>query len=228
MRILLVEDEPDLGAAIKQSLNQGNHLVDWALDGLDAWDYLSLKEYHLGIFDWLLPGISGVDLIKRVRQQQKPLPILILTAKDSMEDKIAGLDAGADDYLVKPFDMPELLARLRALQRRSPQLQPKRLRVGNLSLDYETNTFLLQEEMGETQVLLTKKEFQLLEYFMQHPRQIVASEQLLEQLWEFGAEPSSNVVAAQVYLLRRKLTKYGCGEMLETIYGLGYRFQEQA
>jgi DNA-binding response OmpR family regulator len=227
MRILLVEDEPDLGAAIKQSLNHNNHVVDWALDGLDAWDYLAdeFKEYHLGIFDWLLPGLSGVELIKRIRKQQKPMPILMLTARDSMEDKIAGLDAGADDYLVKPFNMPELLARLRALQRRTPQLQPQRLQVGNLSLNYSTNTFWIKSALGEQQVLLTKKEFQLLEYFMQHPKQIVTSDQLLEQLWEFGAEPPSNVVAAQVCLLRRKLTKYGCDDMLETVYGLGYRFQ---
>ncbi|BAU64939.1 two component transcriptional regulator, winged helix family [Stanieria sp. NIES-3757] len=225
MRILLVEDEPDLGAAIKQSLNQSNHIVDWVLDGLEAWDYFKIKEYHLGIFDWLLPNLSGIELIKRIRQQQKSLPILMLTAKDSMADKIVGLDAGADDYLVKPFDMLELLARLRALQRRTPQLQPQRLQVGNLSLDYATNTFWLQQESREVQVLLTKKEFQLLEYFMQHPNQIVTSEQLLEQLWEFGAEPPSNVVAAQICLLRRKLGKYGCDEMLETVYGLGYRFQ---
>ena len=227
MRILLVEDEPDLGAAIKQTLNQGNHVVDWALNGLDAWDYLAdeFKEYHLGIFDWLLPGLSGVELIKRVRKKQQPLPILMLTAKDSMEDKITGLDAGADDYLVKPFDMPELLARLRALQRRTPQLQPRQLQVGNLSLDYGTNTFWLHEESGDKQVLLTKKEFQLLEYFMQHPNQIVTSDRLLDQLWEFGTEPPSNVVAAQISLLRRKLSKYGCNDMLETVYGLGYRFQ---
>lgn len=229
MRILLVEDEPDLGAAIKQSLNHSNHVVDWALDGLDAWEYLADErlEYHLGIFDWLLPGISGVELIKRIRKQQKPLPILMLTAKDSMEDKIAGLDAGADDYLVKPFNMPELLARLRALQRRTPQLQPKKLQVGNLSLDYSTNTFWLHKETGEEQILLTKKEFQLLEYFMQHPQQIVTSDRLLDRLWESGAEPPSNVVAAQVSLLRRKLSKYGCDEILETVYGLGYRFQHQ-
>lgn len=225
MRILLVEDELDLGAAIKQSLNHKKYVVDWALDGLDAWDYFKLKEYHLGIFDWLLPGISGVELIKKIRQQQKSLPILMLTAKDSMEDKIVGLDAGADDYLVKPFNMPELMARLRALQRRTPQLQPRRLQVGNLSLDYGTNTFWLQQESGETQILLTKKEFQLLEYFMQHPNQIVTSDQILDQLWEFGTEPPSNVVAAQVCLLRRKLAKYGCDEMLETVYGLGYRFK---
>jgi DNA-binding response OmpR family regulator len=229
MRILLVEDEPDLGAAIKQSLNHNNHVVDWALDGLDAWDYLADKrlEYHLGIFDWLVPGLSGVDLIKRIRKQQKPLPILMLTAKDSMEDKIAGLDAGADDYLVKPFNMPELLARLRALQRRTPQLQPQRLQVGNLSLDYSTNTFWLHEPLGGKQVFLTKKEFQLLEYFMQHPNQIISSDRLLDRLWEFGTEPPSNVVAAQISLLRRKLSKYGCDEMLKTVYGLGYRFQHQ-
>ncbi|WP_319422679.1 two-component system response regulator RppA [Pleurocapsa sp. FMAR1] len=229
MRILLVEDEPDLGAAIKQSLNYSNHVVDWALDGLDAWEYLADErlEYHLGIFDWLLPGLSGVELIKRIRKQQKPLPILMLTARDRMEDKIAGLDAGADDYLVKPFDMPELLARLRALQRRTPQLQPRRLQVGKLSLNYGTNTFWLREESGEKQMLLTKKEFQLLEYFMQHPNQIVTSDQILEQLWEFGAEPPSNVVAAQISLLRRKLTKSGCNDLIETVYGLGYRFQHQ-
>ncbi|HEY9767209.1 MAG TPA: two-component system response regulator RppA [Coleofasciculaceae cyanobacterium] len=227
MRILLVEDEPDLGAAIKQSLNHHNHVVDWALDGLDAWEYLAdgLREYHLGIFDWLVPSLSGLELIKRLRKKQQSLPILMLTARDSMEDKIAGLDAGADDYLVKPFNMPELLARLRALQRRNPQLQPRRLQVGNLSLDYGNNTFWLNSAAKEQKVLLTKKEFQLLEYFMQHPNQIVTSDRLLDQLWEFGAEPPSNVVAAQISLLRRKLTKYGCAEMLETVYGLGYRFQ---
>ena len=230
MRILLVEDEPDLGAAIKQTLVQSNHVVDWALNGLDAWDYLAdkHKEYHLGVFDWLLPGLSGIELIERVRKQKKPLPILMLTARDSMEDKITGLDAGADDYLVKPFDMPELLARLRALQRRTPQLQPKTIQVGNLSLDYGTNTFWLHEESGNKQILLTKKEFQLLEYFMQHPNQIVTSDRLLDQLWESGAEPPSNVVAAQVSLLRRKLAKYGCDDVLETVYGLGYRLQHQA
>jgi DNA-binding response OmpR family regulator len=227
MRILLVEDEPDLGAAIKQSLNNSNYIVDWALDGLDAWNYLADErlEYHIGIFDWLVPRLSGIELINRIRQRRKPLPILMLTAKDRMEDKIAGLDAGADDYLVKPFNMPELLARLRALQRRTPQLQPKRLQVGNLSLNYNTNTFWLHEEAGEKQVILTKKEFQLLEYFMQHPNQIISSDRLLDQLWEFGAEPPSNVVAAQISLLRRKLSKYGCNDMLETVYGLGYRFQ---
>lgn len=227
MRILLVEDEPDLGTAIKQTLTQYNYVVDWALDGLEAWDYLAndLREYHLGIFDWLLPGISGIELIKKVRNNKKALPILMLTAKDTLDDKIIGLDAGADDYLIKPFEMLELLARLRALQRRTPQLQPQKLQVGNLVLEYNTNTIWLETVAENKQVLLTKKEFQLLEYLMQHPNQIISSDRLLDQLWEFGAEPPSNVVAAQVSLLRRKLAKYNCDDMLETVYGLGYRFQ---
>ncbi|NET61179.1 MAG: response regulator transcription factor, partial [Symploca sp. SIO2E6] len=138
MRIILVEDEPDLGAAIKQTLNQEKYIVDWMLDGNEAWDCLANQwaQYTLAIIDWLLPSISGLELCQRLRAQKNPLPILMLTAKDRMEDKVAGLDAGADDYLVKPFGMAELLARLRALQRRSPQLQPQRLQVGNLTLDY--------------------------------------------------------------------------------------------
>ena len=142
MRILLVEDEPDLDAAIKRTLHQEAYVVDWVVDGSLAWGYLENPptQYTLAIFDWLLPGLSGLELCKRLRIKKNPLPVLMLTAKDSMEDKIAGLDAGADDYLVKPFGMEELLARLRALQRRSPQLQPQQLQVGNLSLDYGTRT----------------------------------------------------------------------------------------
>lgn len=121
MRILLVEDEPDLGAAIKGILNQEKYVVDWVLDGNEAWEYLEgWTQYTLAIFDWLLPGLSGLELCKRLRQKKNPLPVLILTAKDRLQDQVDGLDSGADDYLVKPFRIPELLARLRALQRRSP------------------------------------------------------------------------------------------------------------
>ena len=226
MRILLFEDEPDLGKAIKQTLNQHNYIVDWVLNGDEAWNYLedSHLEYSLAIFDWLLPGLSGIELLQRLRGQNNPLPVLMLTAKDSMEDKVIGLDAGADDYLVKPFGMAELLARLRALQRRSLQLQPQQLTVGNLKLDYGTNTVKCTETSGETKVIpLTSKEFQLLEYFMRHPNQILTREQLLERLWELGSEPMSNVVAAQMRLLRKKLSEYGCDRLIETVYGLGYR-----
>lgn len=227
MKILLVEDEPDLGKAIKRRLNQEKYLVDWVLDGTEAWDYLENQwtQYTLAIFDWLLPGLSGLELCKRVRSHHSPLPILMLTAKDQMEDKVAGLDAGADDYLVKPFGMAELLARLRALQRRSPQLQPQQLRVGNLTLDYSTHTVCFQNPLGEQQAIsLTTKEFQLLEYFMKHPNHVVTSDQIRYHLWEASEEPISNVVAAQVRLLRRKLASSGCANPIETLHGMGYRF----
>ena len=230
MRVILVEDETDLGFAIKRTLSQKSYVVDWVQDGNIAWDYLEncWTQYTLGIFDWLLPGLSGLELLKRLRQQNNPLPVLMLTAKDTMEDKVIGLDAGADDYLVKPFGMLELLARLRALQRRSPQLQPQQLQVGNISLDYKTNSVWLTEAgVPKQSVSLTAKEFQFLEYFMRHPGQIITSEQLLAQIWSLEAEPMSNVVAAQVRLLRRKLTSLGCDRLIETVYGLGYRFEPQ-
>ncbi|MBD2195890.1 MULTISPECIES: two-component system response regulator RppA [Calothrix] len=226
MRILLVEDEEDLGGAIKRTLTQHKYLVDWVVDGDDAWAYLenSWTQYTLAIFDWMIPGISGLELCKRLRQHKNPLPVLMLTAKDSMEDKVAGLDAGADDYLVKPFGMAELLARLRALQRRSPQFQPQELTVGKLTLDYGNNFVVSHDAEGNKQeISLTNKEFQLLEYFMKHPNQIVTTEQIRNQLWEVSAEPVSNVVAAQMRLLRRKLAHSGCDNIIETLHGTGYR-----
>jgi DNA-binding response OmpR family regulator len=227
MRILLVEDEPDLGAAIQRTLKHEKYIADWAQDGVEAWNYLENQwtQYTLAIFDWLLPGISGVELCRQLRAKNSSLPVLILTAKDRMEDKVTGLDAGADDYLVKPFGMAELLARLRALQRRSQQLQPQQLQAGNLVLDYTTSSvFVQQDNTRQAQISLTAKEFQLLEFFLKHPNQIVNREQIINQLWEIQAEPMSNVVAAQMRLLRRKLTEYRCGDLIETVYGLGYRF----
>ena len=173
MRILLVEDEIDLAEAIKRSLLRDKYVVDWAQDGTQAWDYIDNPHvnYSLAIFDWLLPGLSGIELCQRLRQSKSCLPVLMLTAKERMEDKVAGLDAGADDYLVKPFEMGELKARLRALQRRSPQLQAQQLQVGQLLLDYGTATVSMQGESRTASAIpLTAKEFQLLEYFMKHPQ----------------------------------------------------------
>ena len=129
MRILLVEDEPDLGRAIKKTLTRDRYIVDWTRDGKEAWSYLTQiqTQYTVAIIDWMLPGLSGIELCKRLRAQSSSLPVLMLTARDSLNDRVTGLDAGADDYLVKPFGMVELLARLRALQRRSPQFQPQNL-----------------------------------------------------------------------------------------------------
>lgn len=229
MRLLLVEDEPDLGMALKQVLSHQAYVVDWFLDGNQAWSYLEDQwtSYTLAILDWMLPGLSGLELCQRLRSQHHTMPILILTAKDQMLDKVVGLDAGADDYLVKPFQMPELLARLRALRRRSPQLQPRKLQVGCLILDYSTHAVMRIADPDDPEqsqkIALTTKEFQLLECLMQHPRQILTRDQLLNQLWEVGEEPISNVVAAQVRLLRRKLGDDNSNTLIETIYGVGYR-----
>jgi DNA-binding response OmpR family regulator len=227
MRVLLVEDEPDLGAAIKRSLTQEAYVVDWVQDGLEAWGYLEYPEteYTLAIFDWLVPGISGIELCQRLRKSRNALPVLMLTAKDTEADKVAGLDAGADDYLVKPFGMAELLARLRALQRRSPQLHAQQLQFKNLILDYNNRLLFYQKNDQILQIELTNKEFQILEYFMRHPHQIVTRDRLMLQIWDMAAEPESNVVAAQMRLLRRKLEKYGGDELIETVYGLGYRLK---
>ncbi len=227
MKILLVEDEPDLGASIQQKLSKERYIVDWVLDGDEAWICLqdNSNKYTLAIFDWLLPGLSGLELCKNLRLRDNPLPVLILTARDRMEDKVTGLDAGADDYLVKPFGMEELLARLRALQRRVPQFQSQHLQVGSLILDYGNFAITCQYPNGETRAItLTKKEFHLLEYLMKHPHVIVTRDQILNHLYTFDTERVSNVVAAQMRLLRRKLSKYGWDSFIETVPCMGYRF----
>ncbi len=226
MKILLVEDEPDLGAVIQKSLTHHQYVVDWARDGMEAWHYLTSDRatYSTAIIDWMLPKISGIDLCQRLRRDNYSLPILMLTARDRMEDKITGLDAGADDYLVKPFGMEELLARLRALQRRAPTFQPERLQLGHLRLDYGDNAIAISDAQGnEHSISLTAKEFQLLEYLMQNPDRILTHDQIRNRVWAFDSESASNIVAAQIRLLRKKLVESGCENSIETIRGFGYR-----
>lgn len=229
MRILLVEDEPDLGTAIEKKLTRDRYIVDWTQDGNEAWDFLTqtCAQYTLAIIDWMLPGISGIELCQRLRSKQSSLPVLMLTARDSIGDRVTGLDAGADDYLVKPFGMPELLARVRALQRRSSQLQAQTLQAGSLMIDYGSSSLIIQHSQGtstSSNIPLTAKEFQLLEYLIKHANQIMSTEQIRNQLWTVNSESGSNVVAAQIRLLRRKLSEHGIDDRIETVHGLGYRF----
>lgn len=226
MKVLLVEDELDLGSAIQRTLKQEKYIVDWVQNGTEAWDFLDRYEaqYTLAVFDWMLPGLPGVELCQRLRLYQSSLPVLILTARDRWEDKVMGLDAGADDYLVKPFRMEELLARLRALRRRSPQFQPTQIQVGGFTLDCHNRTICWQAPQQESRtVQLSKKEFQLMEYFMKHPRHAATRDQILSYLYEVDTERVSNVVAAQVRLLRRRLTELGCENAIQTVPGGGYR-----
>jgi two-component system, OmpR family, Ni(II)-responsive and/or redox-responsive regulator NrsR len=227
MRILLVEDEADLGLAIKQVLISERYVVDWVPDGAQAWLCLESQwtDYTVAIVDWLLPGLSGLELCQRLRLHQNPLPVLMLTALGQAENRVAGLDAGADDYLVKPFVMEELLARLRALQRRSPQLQLPTLTVAGFTLDAANNVLQVNSDKCTPLVIpLTTKEFQLLMYLMQNPNRIIPGSKLRHQLWDMDEEPISNVVAAQMRLLRRKLANHGCPCPIETVPGAGYRF----
>lgn len=230
MRILLVEDEPDLGKAIKKTLIHEAYVVDWIQTGNEALNYLDsdVSLYSLAIFDWMLPEVSGIQLCQWLRSHYHSLPVLMLTAKDRIEDRITGLDAGADDYLVKPFSMEEMLARLRALGRRSPDIKSPLIEVGSLTLDCNQRmAFLKYGTSLEQPIELTQKEFQLLRYLMEHPNQILTRDRVLNQLWEFGTEPNSNVVAAQMRLLRRKLAQFDKASLIETVYGMGYRFKAQ-
>jgi DNA-binding response OmpR family regulator len=223
MRLLLVEDEADLAIAIQKTLRSQKYGVDWVTDGQVAWESLqSGDRYQLAILDWMVPEISGLELCQRLRTQQQQIPVLMLTARDRMIDRVAGLDAGADDYLVKPFGMEELLARIRALLRRPSQIQGSILHLAGLTLNYQTFSVIGKTALEQS---LTAKEFQLLEYFMQHPHQILSQDQIRSRLWGFEDDAISNVVAAQVRLLRRKLEACGYDDLIETIRGLGYRFK---
>ncbi|MBE9193972.1 response regulator transcription factor [Synechocystis sp. LEGE 06083] len=230
MRILLVEDEIDLGLAVKKVLVSEKYVVDWVTDGSQAWDYLDNQwtDYTLAIVDWLLPGLSGLELCQKLRAQDNPLPVLMLTALGEPENRVAGLDAGADDYLTKPFVMAELLARLRALQRRSPQFQPQILTLGNFSLDPSNNLLLViisePPSLERQEIALTVREFQIFQYLMQNPERIIPGSKIRQQLWDLDEEPMSNVVAAQMRLIRRKLAQQNCPCPIKTVPGQGYRF----
>lgn len=230
MRLLLAENDLVLGATIKQDLSHRAYIVDWTVNGIEAWIYLENQRvsYTLVILSWTLPKVSGLELCQRIRHQHQTLPILMLIANDCPETKKAGFDAGVDDFLVKPFRMVELLARSQALQQRSPQLESRQLQIENLTLPYGTRNISCQHLNADKQTIpLTKKEFQLLEYFMRHPNQVVTRDQILDQLWEIHVDLTSNVVAAQIRLLRHKLARISCKSLIETVPRVGYRLNTE-
>lgn len=230
LRILLVEDEADLASSIQTVLQRQGHVVDHCPGGLEGWNLLSaeLARYELAIFDWMLPDLSGLELCRRARAAGLSLPLLLLTARSDTADRVEGLDAGADDYLSKPFAMEELLARIRALQRRHPAYREPLLESGGYCLDYSTGQLLVSTPTGQVSVELSAKEQQLMGYFLEHPSQIIPGSRLRNQLWDLHQDPVSNVVAAQVRLLRRKLASYDLASPIETVPSKGYRFDPQA
>ncbi|MCP9788123.1 response regulator transcription factor [Cyanobium sp. Maggiore-St4-Cus] len=229
LRILLVEDEEDLATAIQAVLQRQGHVVDHCADGLAGWTLLSgeLARYDLAIVDWMLPGLTGPELCRRARGSGLTLPLLLLTARAQTSDRVEGLDAGADDYLSKPFAIEELLARLRALQRRHPGYREPLLEAGRYRLDPAKGQLLVSTSIGVVSVDLSVKEQQLMAYFLEHPDQIIPGSRLRNQLWDLHQDPVSNVVAAQVRLLRRKLAGQGLPSPIETVPSKGYRFHPQ-
>ena len=219
MRILLVEDDVDQLEPLQAALSEAGHIVDGVEDGATAQWILSKRDYDLLILDWLLPEVSGLSLCQQYRRLGKTAPVLLLTAKDAIVDKISGLDAGADDYLIKPADVFELLARVRALGRRSPLWKGDTLQVEDLTLHLSTLTM----ERGEQSLQLSTREFLFLEYLMRHPRQVLSRSQIEQALWEWGSEPESNAITVLVRRLRQRLQMIGAVSWLETVYGMGYR-----
>ncbi|PPS44967.1 two-component system response regulator RppA [Chroococcidiopsis sp. TS-821] len=226
MRILLVDDEVELTDPLSRVLSREGYSVDAAYDGATGSELASHQSYDLLILDWMLPFKTGLEICQEVRRKGQTTPVLFLTAKDTVDDRVQGLDAGADDYLVKPFELRELLARVRALLRRSSTevttSTSQKLQVADLELDCENQLAYRQERMIE----LSEKESQLLEYFMRNAGQLLTHTQIQQYLWGDGEPPSSNVLAALIRLLRRKIEAPGETPLIHTVYGKGYRFGE--
>jgi two-component system, OmpR family, manganese sensing response regulator len=227
MQILLVDDEAELTDPLSRILKREGYQVEVAHDGAEGSRLAGQGKYDLLILDWMLPQKTGLEICQQLRSQGDTTPVLFLTAKDTIDDRVDGLDAGADDYLVKPFELRELLARVRALLRRPPTLDasvPQRLRVDDLELDIENQLAYRQGRRIE----LSEKESQLLLYLMRHPNQLLTHEQIHYHLWgeadKPGSKPSSNVLAAQIRLLRRKIEADNETPLIHTVYGKGYRF----
>ena len=224
MRILIVEDEVKMAALIRRGMREEGMAADVAVKGEDALWMAGSTDYDAIVLDVMLPGIDGFETCRRLRADGVWSPILMLTARDSVEDRVAGLDGGADDYLTKPFSFGELLARLRALARRGPVERPVLLEVGDLRLDPATR----QVWRGETEISLSAKEFSLLEVFMRRPGEVLSRFQLLEHGWDYDYENRSNVVDVYVRYLREKVDRPFGRESIETVRGAGYRLRKES
>jgi two-component system, OmpR family, response regulator len=223
MRVLIVEDEAKMAGLIRRGLEREGMAVDAVGEGEEAVWKAEAVEYDAIVLDLMLPGIDGLEVCRRLREAGVWSPILMLTARDSVRDRVAGLDRGADDYLTKPFSYAELLARLRALVRRGRPERPARLRVGELRLDPATR----QVWRDETEISLSAKEFALLETFMRRSGEVLSRFQLIEHAWDYEYENRSNVVDAYVRLLREKIDRPFGTESIETVRGVGYRLRKE-
>ena len=224
MRVLVVEDELRMASLIRRGLAGEGLAADVAAKGEDALWMAEAHDYDAIVLDVMLPGLSGFETCRRLRENGVWAPVLMLTARDAVEDRVAGLDSGADDYLVKPFAFAELLARLRALARRGDRERPSVLSVGDLTLDPATR----EVRRGRAEIALAAKEFALLEIFMRRPGEVLSRLNLLEHAWDFAYDARSNVVDVHVRRLRQKIDEPFGRCSLETVRGAGYRLRAEA
>jgi len=221
MRVLVVEDDVKMAALLRRGLFEEGLSADVARSGDDALWMAAATEYDAIVLDVMLPGADGFEVCRRLRESGRWAPVLMLTARDAVEDRVTGLDAGADDYLTKPFSFAELLARLRALARRPPLERPTVVEVGDLRLDPATR----QVWRADAEIVLSAKEFALLETFMRRPGEVLSRYQLLEHCWDYGYENRSNVIDVYVRYLREKIDRPFGRTSLETVRGAGYRLR---
>lgn len=222
MRILIAEDHPLLGPDVKKGLEHCHYAVDLVDNGSDAFDMALEVTYDLLILDILLPGLSGLEVCRQVREQGMELPILFLSALGEVEQRVHGLDQGADDYLAKPFAFSELEARVRALLRRNQQPKDPVLRFMDLTLDTRTR----EVRRGERLIALSNKEYSLLDYLLRHPRTVLSRTTIAEHVWDYDAEHFSNVIDVYVRYLRNKLCAAGEPNLIQTVRGAGYQLKE--
>jgi DNA-binding response OmpR family regulator len=218
LRILLVDDQADAAQVLAKGLREQSHAVDIALDGEAALYQASINDYDLIILDVMLPGANGIEVCRSLRSSGSSIPVLMLTARDAVPDRVLGLDAGADDYLTKPFDFHELLARIRALSRRGPTLQPEILQIADLLI----NTRARRAWRSGTPIELTTKEYALLDFLARHVDEVVGRADIAEHVWDENFDPFSNLIEVYIQRLRHKIDEQHATKLLRTVRGAGY------
>jgi len=223
MRLLLAEDEKELSNALVTILKHNNYSVDAVYDGLEALDYLQAENYDGAILDIMMPKMDGLTVLKKLREGGSDLPVLILTAKSEIDDRVLGLDSGADDYLTKPFATKELLARIRSMTRRQAEVTDSILRFGNIKLD--RSTYELSADEGNFR--LANKEFQMLEMLMANPKILISTDRFMEKIWGYDSEAEINVVWVYISYLRKKLSSINANVTIKASRGAGYSLEEK-
>ncbi|MCR5577491.1 MAG: response regulator transcription factor [Oscillospiraceae bacterium] len=224
MKLLFAEDDRDLCQAVRVLLERSGYSVDVVHNGADAVDYAAGGDYDGLILDWMMPRMDGVEALRRLRGKGVDTPCLMLTARDGVEDRVEGLDAGADDYLAKPFHVKELLARIRAMLRRRSAIRPDLLRFANLELDRST----MELRCGDQAQKLTNKAFQLMEMLMENPRAVLSADRIMEHVWGWESESEVNVLWVNISSLRKKLAELGAQAEIRAVRGVGYSLEEKS